>query len=310
MKSKTAKKNKPRTREVAKHRSFKLSKQKLKQHAPIPGAISLFKQTFLAIWSNKKLFFGIAVINALISFVFLQGLGSSFDINELKTSFEELFGESGNEIGTAAAIFGYLVGSAGSTPGEASGSYQLSLTLVTSLAAIWAVRQVQAGEKPRLRDSFYKGMYPLIPFLLVLFVIALQLIPLLIGNLIYATVTQNSLAASVAEQVLTLLVFISLALLSGYMLVSSLFAMYISTLPDMTPLKALRSARELVLHRRLAVSIRIVALPIVGLVLAAIVFIPLIIVAAPLAQALFILATSFSLVAAHVYMYLLYRSLI
>ncbi len=305
-----AKKDKPRTRNLAKHRSFKLSKKRFKQHAPIPSAIKLIKQTFRALWANKKLFAGIALINSLLSFVFFQGLGSSFDINQLKSNFEQLVGPNGNQLGTAAAIFGYLLGSAGSAPSQASGSYQLVLTLVTSLAAIWAIRQVQAGEKPRLLDTFYKGMYPLIPFLLVPFVIAFQLLPLLFGNLLYSTVTQNGLAATATEQVLTILLFVCLALLSGYMLVSSLFALYISTLPDMTPFKALRSARELVLHRRFAVSIRIFALPVALLLLAALVFIPLIIIAAPVAQALFVLATSLSLVVAHVYMYLLYRALI
>lgn len=310
MSAKTAKKTKKRIRDLPKHRSFRLSKKRLKQHTPIPGAIKLFKQSWLAIWQNKKLFLGIAVFYTVVSFVFFQGLGSSFDINELKMNFEELFGENANQIGTSAAILGYLLGSVGTTPSEAAGSYQLFLTVITGLAAIWAVRQVQAGEKPRLRDSFYKGMYPLIPFLLVLFVIALQLIPLIVGNLIYSTVVQNSLAVTSIEQILTLLVFVLLALLSGYMLTSSLFAMYISTLPDMTPVKALRSARELVLHRRLSVALRIIALPVVLLSLTAVVFIPLIIVAAPLAQALFMLAGSLALVFSHVYMYLLYRSLI
>lgn len=304
-----AKAAKKRIRELEKHRTFKLSKKKLKQFAPVPGAPTLIKQSVRVIFRNKKLFLGVAFIHAFIGFVFFQGFGSSFNITELKANLEQLF-EGGNQLGTAAAVFGYLLGSAGSAPGQASGSYQLFLTLVTSLAAIWAVRQVQAGEKPRLRDTFYKGMYPLIPFLFVLFVIAVQMLPLLLGNLIYSTVTQNGLAATPLEQVLTILLFVSLALMTMYMLASSLFAMYISTLPDMTPLKALRSARELVLHRRFGVSIRILALPVTLLVLAAVIFIPLIIIAAPVAQVLFLLATSFSLVAAHVYMYLLYRALI
>lgn len=94
-----------------------------------------------------------------------------------------------------------------------------------------------------MRDSYYKGMYPLVPFMLVLLVIGLQLIPLVFGNLIYSSVLQNGLAITVIEKVIWLFLFLMLALLSGYMMISSLFSLYIVTLPDMTPLRALRSAR-------------------------------------------------------------------
>ena len=68
-----------------------------------------------------------------------------------------------------------------------------------------------------------------------------------------------------------------LALLSLYMICSSLFALYIVTLPNVTPMKALRSARQLVLHRRFLVLRKILFMPLALLVLGAIIMIPLII---------------------------------
>lgn len=304
------KSSKSRTRSVPQHRTFHISKKKLKQHASLPSAWKLFKETTSLVRNNKRLFLGIALFNAVISFVFVQGIGGVFDVVEFKKNIEELLGEESGQITTGVALFGYLLGSAGTGASQTGGTYQLFLVLITSLAVIWGVRQVLAGEKPRFKDSFYKGMYPLIPFLLVLFVVALQLVPLLIGNLVFTTVIQNELAVTAIEKIIWLLLFISLALLSAYMIISSLFALYIATLPDMTPLKALRSARELVLHRRISIGLRLVALPIVLTFFSALIFIPLLMFATPVASILFVAMTSLSLVIIHIYVYLLYRALI
>lgn len=300
---------KPRLRSTPQHRTLKLSK-KLKQHQPMPSAIRLFKDSFSIIKNNKRLFAGIVFLNAIISFVFIQGLNSSFDVGVFKDELSGLIEGNSYQFGVAIEAFGYLVSSAGSSASDTAGIYQTLWSLITGLAIIWVVRQIKAGEKPRLRDSYYKGMYPLIPFILVLLVMGLQLIPLLFGNFIYGTILQNGLAVTVLEKVVWFLLFLLLALLSAYMLLSSLFSLYIVTLPDMTPLRALRSARELVLHRRWAVALRVAAFPIVLLLAAALIFVPLIIFAPLVVEILFILFTSASLVLVHTYMYLLYRSLL
>lgn len=309
-KSSKAKTAKPRVRATPKHRSLRLSKKKLKQYQPLPSALRLFKDTLAILKNNKRLFISITLLNAFISFVFIQGLSSSFDVSEFKDGLADLVDGRTDQFGVAFEAFGYMVSSAGTSASETAGIYQGLWSLITGLALIWAIRQIKAGEKPSLKDSYYKGMYPLIPFILVLLVIAVQLIPLLFGNLIYSTVLQNDLAVTVIEKVIWLLLFLLLALLSAYMLVSSLFSLYIVTLPEMTPLRALRSARELVLHRRWSVALRIIALPGVLLIIAALIFVPMIVFFTPAVEILFLLFTSASLAVAHTYMYLLYRSLI
>lgn len=301
----------PRTRKVAAHRSFHLTKKRLMQRAPLTGGVQLLKNTVSIIRNNKKLFIGIALIHAVLSFLFVQGLGSAFDLGDMKGGIEEAFGSDIGRVTTSITLFGYLLGSTGSGESESAGVYQMLLAILTSLAAIWAVRQVQAGERPRIRDTFYRGMYPLVPFVLILIVMGLQLLPLLIGNLTYSAIMQNGLAVTSVEKAIWLLLFLVTTLLSFYMIISSCFALYISTLPDMTPLKALRSARELVLHRRLAVGLRLIVLPIVTVLLYLVLFIPLLMFAPPIVIApLFILATSLTLVAIHIYLYSLYRSLL
>lgn len=306
----TPKKTKKRVRSIPKYRTFRLSKKRLKQPDPLPGGWRLTKDTWRILKRNKKLFGGVTLIYGIIAFIFVQGAGSSFQITQIKDGLNEAFGTGSDGPEKTLALFGYLMGTAGSSVNEVGSAYQLFLVLIVSLATIWSVRQVQAGENPGIRDAFYKGIYPLIPFIMVLFVIGLQLLPLIIGNTIYSTVLQNGIAATVLEKALWLLLFILLALLSMYMVVSSIFSLYIVTLPDMRPIRALRSARELVLHRRFAVSLRIVVLPVLFIIVSGVVFIPLLLIVPQVAEALFLVATGLGLVVLHVYMYLLYRALI
>jgi len=123
-------------------------------------------------------------------------------------------------------------------------------------------------------------------------------------------VISNSIAVSGIEQFAWGLFFFMLALLSLYMLSSSLFALYIVTLPDMTPMKALRSARELVRNRRWIVLRKIIFLPLALLVLGGLVVIPVILIWAPAAQWIFFIGTMVALAITHSYMYSLYRELL
>jgi hypothetical protein len=152
-------------------------------------------------------------------------------------------------------------------------------------------------------------MYPIVPFILVLCVIGLQLLPLVIGTGLYSLVASNGIAVG-GEIIFWIVLAIALTVLSLYWLCSSLFALYIVTLPDMTPLKALRSARELVRNRRAQVIRKVLWLPLVLFVVAGLIMLPIILWLTPLAQWIFFLLTMFSVVAIHTYMYILYRELL
>jgi hypothetical protein len=144
----------------------------------------------------------------------------------------------------------------------------------------------------------------------VLFVIGLQALPALLGNLLLSVVLSGGLAITILEKSFFWLLFILLTLLSLYMLVSSLFALYISTLPDMAPMKALRSARGLVLHRRLSVGLRLIGLPIVVMIGYGIILVPLIFILPFAVVPMFLLLNSFCLFFVNAYLYNLYRALL
>jgi hypothetical protein len=246
----------------------------------------------------------------LLNLVLVQGIAGGTDVSSLKHSLNQAFTGQLASLASAFSVFVVLIGSSGNGSSQTAGAYQLLLGIITSLAVIWALRQVLAGTPVRIRDAYYRGMYPLVPFILVLLVIGLQLLPLLIGSTLYNLVISNGIAVNLIEKLACLLLFVLLTIWSLYMISASLFALYIVTLPDMTPLKALRSARELVRGRRWTVLRKILCLPIILLIAAAVIMVPIIIVLTPLAQWIFFLLTMFALVAIHDYMYTLYRELL
>ena len=305
-KSKTAKVRKLKT---AQHRSFRPSKR-IKHPGPkLPGAFRLFGRALRLLRRHWKTLGGIILVYGFLQLVLVRGLGAGLNLQELKTTLQDSFGGQGGLL-TGVTLFGVLLGSGGSGANPGTGLYQSLLVILVSLALVWALRQIQAGSRIRVKEAFYKGMYPLVPFVLVLLVISLQLVPAAIGSLIYGTVISGGIAVTAFEQVVWALLFFLLVLLSLYMVCSSIFALYIVTLPDMTPMKALRSARQLVLHRRWTVTRKVLFLPLALLVLAAALIIPLIIYLTPLAEPAFFVFSVTLLAVVHSYMYTLYRELL
>ena len=276
----------------------------------LPNFLQITKRASLVVWDNKNLFIGITLVYGLLNVLLAQGLANGNDVSSLKQTLNQVFTGNFGSIATGLSVFVVLIGSAGNTTSQTAGAYQTFLAIIGSLAVIWALRQVISGKYPRVRDSFYRGMYPLIPFILVLCVIALQLIPLVIGSTIYSLVINNGIAVTIIEKLAWALIYAGLAVATFYMLSASLFAIYIVSLPDMTPIKALLSAKELVKGRRWVVLRKVLCLPIILVVVAAIIMLPIIIVLTPLAQYVFFVLTMFSLIAIHAYLYTLYRELI
>jgi hypothetical protein len=153
-------------------------------------------------------------------------------------------------------------------------------------------------------------MYPVVPFVLVLLIVGLQLIPAGIGGWIYSSVILGGLAVSAIEKVLWLSLVLLLIVLSLYMITSSIFALCIVTLPEMTPIRALRSARGLVLHRRWVVARKCVAMLVVLLLLGAVIMTPFLLWWTTVAEAVFVIITSLGVIIPVVYLHSLYIELL
>lgn len=302
--------HKTRKIQAPQYRSFRLSKRIKHPAAKLPSSFRIFKSACRHLWVHKRLFLGIILVYGLLNLLFVKGFGVSSGLTDLKASLEDVFSGGLGDVAGGLALFSYLVSSSASAASEAAGVYQTVLLVMVSLGVVWALRQTYAGNKITVRDTFYKSMYPLVPFLLVIVVIGLQLVPLFIGSTIHGIVVSNGLAVTGLEQIIWYLLFGMFALLTLYMLSSSLFALYIVTLADTEPLQALRSARELVRYRRWTVLRKVFLLPVFLVLSAVAIMVPLIIFSPVLAEWVFFFMSLSFLVLIHSYLYSLYRDLL
>ena len=153
-------------------------------------------------------------------------------------------------------------------------------------------------------------MYPLVPFVAVCLVIVIQTLPALIATSLYSIVQSNSLAVGSLQMGLAVVVLALGLLWSLYMLSSSLFALYIVTLPGGTPIAALKAARKLVRYRRFILLRKVLFLPLMLLLFSAVILIPLILFIPTAAEVLFMIFSIVLLGVVHSYFYTLYRSLL
>lgn len=291
------------------YKSFKLHKR-IKHPAPdLPSAWSIYKESVAHVWSQKKLYGGIGLIYLLITIVLVRGFIFTSDLSLAKETITELFNGFGGQVAGSFTVLGLLVES--SNPSGITGSlYQSMILILISLVMIWALRQTQAGKSISIKEAFYKSSYPLVPFLLVMLVIGLQMLPLIIGNFLYGATITSGVAITVFEKVLWGLLVFMLVLLSIYMVSASVFALYIVTLPDMLPTQALKSAKNLVQFRRWTIMRKVLFLPFIILITGIIIMLPVIYVITPAAEIIFLLLTAALVIIGHSYMYSLYRKLL
>lgn len=308
------KKSETKTRRIKQpaYKSFRVSKRIRQPKKSLLGSFRLFIAAVRLLFRNWKLFGGIVLVYLVLTVVLVKGFGVSSNITQLKSTVLELFQGSTAQLATSLTLFSVLLGNANSTASDVAGAYQSMLLIIISLVLIWALRQSLAEKKitVTVRDAFYKGLYPIVPFLLVLLVIGLQLMPLVIANFLYSVVFGGGLAATVLEQWLWGMLVGMLVLLTLYMVTSSIFALYIVTLPNVRPFQALRSARDLVRFRRWMIMRKVLFLPFALLILAAIIVLPIIIVSPGMAEWVFFFLSMAGLAIVHSYLYQLYRELL
>ena len=277
-----------------------------KARAKLPPGWKLFRQALQLLWRHRKLFLGITGIYAVLSVLLVQNLDSSLSVSSLQS----VIGGSADRLSKGVVTVQWLASGSGSTTSQTSNVFQGILFISVSLAIIWALRQVMTGHHVRIRDAFYRGMYPVVPVLLVAVVFILQLLPASVGLGIYNVVLMYSFAAQSIEKILWAIPVISLVLLSLYVMTSSTIALYIATLPDITPIAALKSARGLVHHRRWVVLRKLLFLSITLAVIWGVLAIPVLLLAPLLAPWLVFVLGVLTVPVVHAYIYLLYRELL
>lgn len=297
-----------RTRKLTKKQQKSKVKQQVYQRQPLPGSFKLVGRVFGIFKKYWKTLGGVVLVYLLLNIVFASGISNvSANFSTIKTDLKT---NGGHGLWHAAGGFAALVGSSGASSSATASSLQSVLFIIESLVIIWALRHLLSGQPVTVKLAYYRSMSPLIPFLLVIAVIIIQLLPMTIGGFILSAVSNSVFTDSTLATIFTAIIFALLAAWSIYMVSASIFALYIVTLPDMQPRQALRSARDLVRYRRLTVLRKVVFMPIFLLIVMAAIIVPLILYVSGIVPIVFYLLSMLAILFVHTYLYSLYRGLI
>lgn len=267
-------------------------------------------ETGQALVRHWKIFGALFIVYGLLELVVAQSV-FHFSISSISGKLGMV--SAGQSVGDSFEVFAALFGQASTGGGSSSSAWHFIIATVMSLVIIWVLREIYASKssrEPDFKDAFYESTRPFFPFVLILILIGLELIPMIVGFSLYSFVVSNAIVANLGEQVMFFVVMILLAAVSVYWLTRSVVSLYIVTLPGVEPLDAFDEALRIVDGRRWSVARKLVFLPIAMFVIAAIIIVPCIMLYGPLAQWVFFLLTILSIFVAHTYLYLMYRSLL
>lgn len=296
-----------RRRKATRLQKRRYDKKTTRDYSPIPGSFKLTGQVFGIFKKHWRTLGGIMLVFLLLHIILVSGLSNinaTFDNIKFYLEFQ-----GGPQFISALNSFGVLVGSLGTSTSETASVLQTVLFILISLVIIWSLRHLLAGKSVRVKQAYYSAMAPLVPFLLVVLYMIVQFLPLLIGSFLAAAIASAIFPQGSAAMVIFGVVTFALSVYTIYLWSASIFALYVVTLPEMEPRKALRSAKNLVRFRRWTVIRRLIYLPIFILVAMAAIIVPLILLnflVAPVFYVLSVLAILF----VHTYLYSLYRGLL
>jgi len=192
-------------RKKPEYKSFRLYKPVKRPDLAIPSWYAITKKAFKLLRANAKPIAWFFLIYGLLYLVFVRGVVSPVNIDSVRDQINDATGAAASTLVKNVTAMSVLFRSAISSGGDVAGLYQMLFLIASTLALIWLFRQQQAGNKVGIKDAFYRGMYPLVPFVLVVIMIALQTLPATIGNFLFTTVTSNGIAVTAFEQLIWVL---------------------------------------------------------------------------------------------------------
>ena len=310
------------------HRSFQMTKRRdYARSLRLPGYFGFTIEVSQMLWKRKWTFIGLGAIFLALATAF--GLLGSQDLyiqlSNLLTATEPegLYEGITGEVSKAGLML-LSIASAGLTAELSEGQIIAAALfgLYLWMTVVWLLRNIMAGKKVNIRDGVYTAGAPMVSTLLMFLVLLVQLVP---GSLAVIVVTAGIQSGFISEGVASMAAGLGLALIvvaSLYWVVSTLIALVVVTLPGMYPFRALAIAGDLVVGRRLRLLYRMIWLALTVVSWWVVIMIPVILLDSllkswieqiswvPIVPVATLMMTTFTIVWASSYIYLLYRKVV
>lgn len=310
------------------HRSFRRTRRRdYVRPLELPKVLHFTVEVNRTFWKYKKLFLPLMVIYILLYYI-LVGIGSQDTYTQLTTFMQEN-GGSLVEGGWAAisqtglTIATLALSGLNTDLNDGQQIFAVLLGVMAWLTIVWLLRNILAGKKVKMRDGLYNAGAPLISSFIIVLIIALQLLPLALASVGYSAATASGLIAGGGVSAMLFWAAAAvLALLSLYLMTSSLFALAIVTLPGMYPYRAIKAAGDIVLGRRVKILLRLLWMALCVVIIWLVIMLPLILIDmwlkgiwtqiewVPIVPAGLLIASTFVIFWGSTYIYLLYRKVV
>lgn len=300
------------------HRSFRMTKRRdYSRSLRLPGYIAFSGQVWQIILRNKGLFLRFFILYAILSVVIVGMLSQ-----ENYAALRDTLNSTGEDLGFskwAALVTGAATGSANTSQSETQQILSVILILMGWLTIVWVLRQIMAGHKIKLRDGLYSSGSPIMATLVVIIVMAAQVLPFALALLAYSALTGVGIINSgvAIENMAAWCALAAIGALTLYWITSSFIALVIVTLPGMYPFRALKAAGDMVVGRRLRITLRLLWMVVPLLLLWAVILIPAVladdkwqIAWLPIVPIAVLLLTIVTLIWVACYVYVLYRKVV
>lgn len=275
--------DKKRKERVNPHRSFRRSyREDYKRDLEIPGILQHVFRSFGMIFKNWRLFLPLLIIVVILNALFV-GIMNESNYEQFKDVLDDTSAQvTGGDIGSVAKAGLVLISvvTTGGLSGESSEAatvFAVLIFLIIWLTTIFLLRHIMAGNKVKLRDGLYNGMTPLISTFVVFAVAVIQCIPIFLLIIAYSAAVQTEFLATPFYALVFFVFAVLMIVISGYLLSSSLIAMVAVSAPGLYPLRALHTASDLMMGRRVKFILRIVALILTLAIMWVVVMLPLIV---------------------------------
>jgi hypothetical protein len=300
------------------HHAFRLTRPRMYVTGDdLKATWRLQLESWKFIGAHKRVLIGLGLMYAFAAYFLVGGISQLNYVAFKDATLQVVDGDVG-AFGRAVSLFGSaLTGNLSTPPGDVQQFLSTTLIIFFWLSVVWATRMLMADKEIKIRDALYNSGTPIIPTLVMLAVIAVQLIPGALGVFAYATALNGGWLNGGVESMTFAFAAVLLVLLSLYFVVSSLIGLIVITLPGTYPWQALRAAREMVMNRRWAVVLRVLALAVHVVLIWGVVLIPIFLLDMwlsfdwlPLVPIFVQALIGVTLVYTSVYVYRLYRSLL
>lgn len=309
------------------HRTLRLTRRRdYIRPLSLPGYLAFNHYVTKTLWMNKKLFIWLGVAYAIL-YAILIGIGSQETYQALQDlaagAGEEILGGDFSQLGQVTLLFA-VSASTGLTASlsEAQQIYAIILIFLVWLTTVWLLRNRIAGHKVTLRDGIYNAGAPIVPTAMVAGVLAIQMIPIGVALLGYSIANTAGLLDGGFATMFFWIAASLLGVLSLYWATSTFFALIIVTIPGMYPFKAIRTAGDLVIGRRIKILLRWLWLLLSIVIFWFVILVPFILIDMwlksvwpaiswlPLVPIVILILSTFTTVWVSGYVYLLYRKVV